>query len=118
MRAFKILPVVSLSRLRSLSGEALRRFAWIDWYFTHGKKAEPTCRHFNLCKSVFYRWLGRFNRYNLSSLEFNSKTRRPHHLREMTTPRDILNRIYQIRQGDLEKSKYEIHEELEEKELR
>jgi len=112
MRSFKILPVVSLSRVAILSKDALRRLEWMDWYFTHGKNAESTCRHFSLSKSVFYRWLNRFNKYNLNTLEFDTKDRRPKSLRTMTTPRIILNRIYDIRQGDPEKSKYEIHEEL------
>lgn len=112
MRSFKILPVVSLSRIKELSRDALRRLEWMDWYFTHGKNAEGTCRHFSLSKSVFYLWLNRFNRYNLSSLEFNPGTRRPKKVRTMTTPRVIIDRIYEIRKDDLEKSKYEIHEEL------
>jgi len=113
MRSFKILPVISLSRVKELSREALRRLEWMDWYFTHGKNAEGTCRHFSLSKSVFYRWLNRFDKYNLSTLEFNTRTRRPRTLRTMTTPQSIVNRIHDIRLADLEKSKYEIHEELQ-----
>ena len=112
MRSFKILPVVSLSHIGNLSKEALRRLEWMDWYFIHGQNAEATCRHFSISKSVFYRWLNRFDKYNLSTLEFNPKSRRPKRLREMTTNLEILQKIYKIRQGDLEKSKYEIHEEL------
>jgi len=112
MRLFKILPVVSLSRVGELSKDGLRRLEWMDWYFTHGKNAEKTCRHFCLSKSVFYRWLNRFNRYNLSSLEFDTKQRRPRQVRQMTTDPAILKKIYDIRLADLEKSKYEIHEEL------
>lgn len=84
----------------------------MDWYFTHGKNAQATCRHFNISKSVFYRWLPRFNRFNLQSLEFDTRLRRPHHLREMTTNSSILKLIYDIRLADLTKSKYEIEEEL------
>lgn len=113
MRAYKILPKsVFLTQSSSLSGDALRRLGWMDWYHTHGKNAEGTCRHFSLSKSVFYRWLNRFNKYNLKSLEFDSRTRRPHNTRAMTTPKEVLALIYQIRKGDLEKSKYEIQEEL------
>lgn len=112
MRAYKILPVTVHVKNFNLSRDALRRLAWMDWYFTHGKNAQGTCRHFNISKSVFYRWLPRFNRYNLSSLEFNTKLRRPYNLREMTTPQVILKLIYDIRLADLAKSKYEIEEEL------
>jgi transposase-like protein len=112
MRSFKILPVEIKVRDFKLSKEALIRLAWMDWYFSHGKNAEATCRHFSISKSVFYRWKGRFNKHNLTTLEFNTKLCTPHHLREMTTPTWILKRIYGIRKDDPEKSKYEIHEEL------
>lgn len=111
MRAFNILPVPVI-QAASLSKGALRRLSWLDWYFTHGNNAEGTCRHFGISKSVFYRWKNRFNRSNLKSLEFDTKLRRPHHLREMTTPPGILRLIYDIRLNDLSKSKYEIEEEL------
>src|SRR3989304_2946961 len=112
MRAYKILPVTVNVKNFSLSRDALRRLTWMDWYFTHGKNAEGTCRHFNISKSVFYRWLPRFNRFNLRSLEFDTRLRRPHRFREMTTDPRILKHIYDIRLGDLSKSKYEIEEEL------
>ena len=111
MRHYNILPVPVI-QAASLSKDALKRLSWFDWYFTHGKNAEGTCRHFGVSKSVFYRWFNRFNRSNLKTLEFDTKTRRPHHLREMTTPKWIQQRIYDIRLLDLEKSKYEIQAEL------
>lgn len=114
MRAYKILPVFVI-QAASLSKDALKRLTWIDWYFFHGKNAEETCRHFGISKSVFYRWFNRFDRRNLKTLEFDTKTRRPHHIREMTTPKFIQDKIYEIRQDDLEKSKWEIHEELKRK---
>lgn len=116
MRAYKILPrSVYLTQTRSLSKNALRRLTWMDWYYTHGSNAQGTCRHFGISKSVFYRWFNRFNRYRLATLEFDTKTRRPHRLREMTTDPRILQMIYDIRLSDPEKSKYEIHEELKRK---
>lgn len=112
MRAYKILPVEIKVRDFKLSKEALKRLAWMDWYFSHGKNAEATCRHFSISKSVFYRWLPRFSKYNLLSLEFDTRLRRPYHLREMTTDPKVLKLIYDIRLADLTKSKYEIEEEL------
>lgn len=111
MRAFKIIPTIKVKSF-NLSKAALKRLEWMDWYFTHGKNAESTCRHFSLSKSVFYRWKNRFNKHDLTSLEFNTKLCTPHHLREMTTSGWILKKIYDIRLEDLEKSKYEIHEQL------
>jgi len=111
MRAFNILPVPVI-QAAGLSKDALRRLIWMDWYFSHGNNAEKTCRHFGISKSLFYRWKNRFDEKNLKSLEFDTKLRRPHKLREMTTPPRILKLIYNIRLNDLSKSKYEIEEEL------
>jgi transposase InsO family protein len=113
MRAFNILPVPVI-QAANLSKDALRRLVRIDWYFSHGKNAEGACRHFGISKSVFYRWLKRFDKRNLRSLEFDTKTRRPHNVREMTTPLWIQKKIYEVRLNDLEKSKYEIQAELKE----
>jgi len=106
--------IVSWKQLKdsSLSKDGLNRLLWIDWYYSHGRNAEATCRHFGISKSVFYRWFNRYDRNNLKTLEFDTKTRRPHTLRTMTTPLSIQKRIYDIRKGDLEKSKYEIQAEL------
>lgn len=111
MRHYKILPTVQIQAV-SLSKDALRRLDWIDWYFSNGENKELTCRHFGISKSLFYRWFKRFDKRNLQSLEFYTKLRRPHHLREMTTPQWIREKIYAIRKNDPEKSKYEIQREL------
>lgn len=112
MRAFKILPVEIKVRNFNLSKKALKRLEWMDWYMSHGENARLTCRHFGISPDTFYLWKRRFNPYNLSTLEFNTLTCTPHKLREMTTPSEILKRIYDIRLNDLSMSKYEIEEEL------
>ena len=111
MRHYNILPV-NIVRTAQLSKDALKRLWWMDWYITHGKNAEATCRHFGISKSVFYRWKNKYKRFNLKTLEDDKKNRRPHKVREMTTPAWIQKRIYDIRLADREKSKYEIQEEL------
>jgi len=116
MRHYKILPI-SVIKTSSLSRDALKRLLWFDWYFSHGKNAELTCRHFGISKSVFYRWKNRFSPGNLRTLEFDTKTRRPKKVREMTTPLWVRKRIYEIRLQDLEKSKYEIQAELKDQEI-
>ena len=113
MRSYKILPVNIKVKDFHLSKEALQRLFWIDWYFTHGQNAEKTCRHFSISKSVFYRWLPRFSKYNLATLE--GKSTRPQRVRNMTTPQEVINLIISIRKEDLEKSKYEIQVELKER---
>lgn len=111
MRHYNIVPWEQLKD-SSLSKDGLKRLTWIDWYFSHGKNAELTCRHFGISKSVFYRWFNRFNKSNLKTLEFDTKTRRPKNIRKPNIAPHVLQRIYDIRKEDLEKSKYEIQEDL------
>lgn len=111
MRAYRILPTQQI-KAACLSSDGQKRLWWIDWYVHHKRNAEGTCRHFGISKSVFSRWKGRYTPTNLKSLEDDKKTRRPKNLRTMTTPHWILDRIYEIRKNDPEKSKWEIHEEL------
>lgn len=112
MRAYKYFPSIKI-KLSKLSKEAQQRLYWMDWYMSHGKNAELTCRHFGISKSVFYRWKNRFNKHDLSTLEGESS--RPHTVRSMTTPKGIIDQVITIRREDPEKSKYEIQAELKEK---
>lgn len=111
MRAYKQFPHIQVAT-SNLSKDGLRRLEWFDFYFSHRENASLTCRHFGISRDTFYTWKKRFRRSNLQTLEFDSKTRRPKNTREMTTPLWIRKRIYDIRVQDLEKSKYEIQEEL------
>src|SRR3989337_1692204 len=95
MRAFKILPR-NVIMAANLSKAALKRLSWFDWYHAHEKNISLTCRYFGISRDTFYLWKKRFNPRYLQSLEFDPKTRRPRHVREMTTPRWIQKRIYDI----------------------
>jgi transposase len=111
MRAYKILPTEEI-KSASLSKNALQRLTWIDYYNNHGKKVRITCRHFSLSFETFYLWKKRFDAIGLKGLEDNLSSRRPHNIRQMTTPIQVINRIKQVRKDDPEKSKYEIQAEL------
>ena len=111
MRAYKIFPLKQI-KSACLSKAALRRLYWFDWYQTHGKNISLTCRHFGISRDTLYTWKRRFKPYNLQTLEDDTSNRRPYKLRQMTTDPKILQRIYEIRLADLEKSKYEIQAEL------
>lgn len=100
------------NKIVSLSHEAQVRLSWVDWYLSHGKNGRATCRHFGISPDTFYLWKRRFNPGNLITLEDNKTSRRPKHLREMTTPLVYIQKVIQIRRDDPEKSKYEIAEEL------
>ena len=111
MRAFKIFPKIQVAT-SNLSKDAQKRLLWFDYYFSHNKNASLTCRYFGISRDTFYLWKKRFNPRYLQSLEFDTKTRRPKKVREMTTLQATQQRIYAIRKDDPEKSKYEIQAEL------
>jgi transposase InsO family protein len=52
-----------------LSRTARARLAMVDWHRTHGANISRTARHFGLARPTVYRWLGRFDRLHLESLE-------------------------------------------------
>src|SRR3990167_3638437 len=111
MRAFKTIPYCSVRAIK-LSKGAIRRLVWIDWYFAHGRKARATMRHFNLSPTVFYRWMRRYKKYDLRSIEDDTTNRKPKHVRQMVTDQETVDLVCTIRANDLEKSKYEIQAEL------
>src|SRR5690348_9449730 len=78
-----------LGRLRravTLSREAKRRLAWMDYYVRHGRNAKLTYRHFGISSATFYRWWHRYDPRNLRTLEDDWQTRRPHAVRQPETP--------------------------------
>ncbi len=111
MRAFKILPTKEIQTAQ-LSKAALQRLLWIDYYHSHERKVRLTCRHFGLSFETFYLWKKRFDEVGLRGLEDDTQTRRPYHVREMTTAPAVIEQIIHIRKADPEKSKYEIQAEL------
>lgn len=52
-----------------LSREARVRLAMLDWHRAHGENVARTARHFGFSRPTVYRWLGRYERYRLESLE-------------------------------------------------
>ena len=89
-----------------------KQFKRPDFCKSHEGNISLTCRHFGISRDTFYLWKRRFNPKNLTSLEDDTKTRRPKNVREMTTPLYIRDLICTIRSNDPEKSKYEIQAEL------
>jgi putative transposase len=62
-----------------LSPRARARLAMIDWHLGHGRNVSRTARHFGFSRPTVYRWLGRYERYRLESLE--DRPSRPHRRR-------------------------------------
>jgi putative transposase len=53
----------------SLSREARQRLAMLDWHERHGRSVARTARHFGFSRPTVYRWLARYDRLRLESLE-------------------------------------------------
>jgi putative transposase len=59
-----------------LSRDARRRLAMLDWHRTHGENVSLTARHFGVGRPTVYRWLERFDRFHLETLEDRSSAPR------------------------------------------
>ena len=70
----------AVGKALKLSREAFGRLEWMIFYETKAKrKAALVCRHFAIGRSVFYKWLKKFDETNLRTLV--TKSRRPNHVR-------------------------------------
>lgn len=85
----------SLVRRGTMSKEAAKRLRWFDYYARCGN-AQMTCRYFGISAQTFYRWKRRFDPYDLTTLE--EESRRPHHVRSPQTPAAVVDRILELRQ--------------------
>lgn len=79
-----------------LSREARRRLAMLDWHRAHGGNVSRTARHFGYSRSTVYRWLARFERSRLETLEDRSSA--PRRRRRATWTLDELRAVQAIRQ--------------------
>lgn len=52
-----------------LSRDARRRLAMVDWHRSHGASVSRTARHFGVARPTVYRWLARYDRLRLETLE-------------------------------------------------
>ena len=52
-----------------LSAAAKQRIKWFDYYYFHNQDATLTCRYFGISRKTFYKWLKRYDRYNLYKLQ-------------------------------------------------
>ncbi|MDD8016106.1 MAG: integrase core domain-containing protein [Acidobacteriota bacterium] len=78
-----------------MSKEAAKRLQWFDYYRRCGN-ARKTCRYFGISAQTFYRWKNRFDPYDLTTLE--GESRRPQRVRHPETPEAVVERIRQLRE--------------------
>jgi transposase InsO family protein len=96
----------SLLRMRpvSLSRGAKFRLKVFDWYYERSSRysaegkpnASVTCRHFGIQRSYFYRWLARYNKKDLRSLECESRA--PKKRRGPQYSRKLVKEVRKIRE--------------------
>jgi transposase InsO family protein len=79
-----------------LSHDARRRLAMVDWHRAHGGNVSRTARHFGFSRPTVYRWLGRFDRLRLETLEDRSSA--PRRRRRPTWTLDQLRAVRSLRE--------------------
>ncbi len=84
----------SLVRQGTISHEAAKKLRWMDHYQRLGN-ARLTCRYFGISPKTFYRWKNRFDPYDLTTLE--EESRRPQHVRQPQTPAAVVEAILELR---------------------
>ena len=77
-----------------LSREARVRLHWMDFYHRCHNVAR-TCRHFGISRQTFYRWLRRYDPFDLTSLEAASHC--PHRQRRPTWASTLEERVLLLR---------------------
>ena len=88
-----------------LSPEARKRLKWMD-YYRQRQNISQTCRHFDISRKTFYRWLKRYDPHNLTSLEDGDRTPKRKRQREITPLQE--ERIISLRKKYLRESKFNI----------
>jgi putative transposase len=85
-----------LARLgKSSSRTAQTRLQWMLFYLFNGHNAARTCRHFGISRQTFYRWLRRFDRHDLTTLE--ERSHRPRNTRQPTWTAALAERVLALR---------------------
>jgi putative transposase len=79
-----------------LSREARRRLAMLDWHRAHGANVSRTARHFGYSRPTVYRWLARFDRHRLETLE--DRACAPRRRRRPTWTTDQLAAVKAVRE--------------------
>jgi transposase InsO family protein len=115
MRAFRLFPK-SPPKIQEISEEAKKRLRWFDYYRSHKKNASLTCRYFGISRKTFYKWLKRYNAYELSRLESRSRAPYRRRQREITFQQELKIRTLRKKYIRYGKEKLKILYEREYKE--
>lgn len=99
-----------IARIEQLSKEGKRRIKWID-YYSKKKSVTETCRHFDIGRSLFYKWFNRYKKLGLRGLE--DVSRRPITVRKREVIPEAQEMIEEIRRQNKAWSKYKVSHILE-----
>ena len=94
-----------LSKLVKLSHDGKKRLKWIDHYLKK-KNVSLTCRHYDIPRSLFYKWYNRYKRQGVKGLE--NLSQRPHQVRQREILWEVQNKIEHLRRENPAWSKYKI----------
>lgn len=101
-----VLPGASkISKVYSPSKEAKQRLRWIDHY-KKTKNVALTCRHFDIQRSLFYKWKNRYDRLGIKGLEDQSK--KPKTFRQSKIPLEYIDLVKKLRRQYPYFSKYKL----------
>ena len=78
-----------------LSRDARRRLAMLDWHHGHGRNVSLTARHFGVARPTVYRWLARYDRTRLETLE--DRPSAPRRRRRATWTIEQLGAVREVR---------------------
>ena len=94
----RLRPMAGLARAAppALSRDAQRRLAMLDWHHAHGGNVSRTARHFGYARPTVYRWLGRYDRFRLETLEDHSSA--PHRRRRPSWTLEQLRAVQALRE--------------------
>ena len=104
-RIGKVLPGSRYLEAVKLSRQAKARLVWMDYYEQCGNAA-LTCRRFGISRVTLHKWLKRYRRWDLLSLE--DRSRRPKKTRKPTTPSETVGLVKRLRNKNPEYSKYKL----------
>lgn len=79
-----------------LSHDARRRLAMLEWHERHGRNVSRTARHFGYSRPTVYRWLARYDRRHLASLE--NRSSRPRRCRRPTWTLQAVEAVRELRE--------------------
>ena len=101
-----IIPHVwKIAKIVKLSKDGQKRLKWIDHYLRK-KNVTETCRHFDITRSLFYKWFNRYKKLGVKGLE--TKSRRPLNVRHREIAWEAQNEIENIRRENPAWSKYKV----------